>query len=62
MRRRWAFAEATYVRVHLIDAEWHPEYDAEKVAAADEAEDATEALINKTVDAIFKRPSRSCRT
>ena len=22
MRRRWAFAEATYVRVRMVDAEW----------------------------------------
>lgn len=56
MKRLWAFAEATYVRVNMVDAEWAPEYDAEKVAAADEAEDEADALLDETVDAILARP------
>src|ERR1700686_4198990 len=56
MRRLWGFAEAPHVRVNLCDASWAPEYDAEKVAAADEAENATEALIEEMVQAILKRP------
>jgi hypothetical protein len=56
MRRLWGFAEATYVRVRTVDAEWSPEYDEAKVAAADEAENETEALIEEMVEAILKRP------
>jgi hypothetical protein len=56
MRRRWAFAEAVYVRVRTVDAKRAPEYDAEKVAAADKAENETEALIDEIAEAILERP------
>jgi hypothetical protein len=56
MRRLWGFAEATYVRVRTVDAEWSADYDEEKVAAADAAESETEALIEEMVEAILKRP------
>lgn len=56
MRRLWAFAEATYIRVNMVDASWHPDYDEAKITAAEEAEDETDALLDKMVDAILARP------
>jgi hypothetical protein len=56
MRRLPAYAEATCVRVRLCDCEGHPEYDAEKVEAADAAEDATSARVDEMADAILDRP------
>jgi hypothetical protein len=56
MRRLPAWAEATHVRVRVCDVRGYPEYDAEKLAVADEAEDATSALIQEVGQAILDRP------